>query len=70
MGLYMGHQARQQGAREKLLDKFVEEIEQNGALESLLVELCDSDAERGAGSSIGIVASTNGDFAFVQDATA
>ncbi len=70
MGLYTGHQVRQQGVHEKLLDKLLDQIERSGASESLLVELCDSSAERGADYIIGIAASTKGDFAFVQDATA
>lgn len=70
MGLYTGHQARQQGIHETLFEKLRDEIEENGATDSLIVELCDTDAEHGADYIVGIAASTKGDFNFVQDATA
>lgn len=70
MGLYTGHQARQQGIHEKLLEKLLDELEEAGTSESIVVELCDSEAERGADYVVGIAASTKGDFTFVQDAAA
>lgn len=70
MALYTGHQVRQQGIHEELLKSFIKQIEENGASASILVELCDSDAERGADYTVGIAASTKGDITFIQDATA
>ncbi|KAF4772783.1 hypothetical protein HER10_EVM0003546 [Colletotrichum scovillei] len=68
MGLYTGHRARQQGIHETLLEKVLAEVQQNGASDSILMELCDNDPKRGANYIVGVAASTVGNFSFVQEA--
>ncbi|KLU91336.1 hypothetical protein MAPG_09857 [Magnaporthiopsis poae ATCC 64411] len=68
MGFYGGSQAHRQGVSSKLLDAFLEHVRKEGMPDSLLVELCDRDAERGADYIVGIAASSNLDLPSVQSA--
>lgn len=69
LGAYGGYQAHRQGVSVQLLDKVISHIEANGVSETLVVELCERDINRGSDYIVGIVASTqqNG-LSFVQDA--
>ncbi|KAL8393756.1 hypothetical protein RB595_003486 [Gaeumannomyces hyphopodioides] len=68
MGFYGGSQAHRQGVSSKLLDTFLEHVRKEGMPDSLLVELCDRDAEHGADYVVGIAASTSLDLPSVQSA--
>lgn len=70
MVLYAGHQVRQQRIQDTVLDKFLKQVEEKGISDSLVVEICDEKAERGADYVLGIAASTKGDIPFLQDAAA
>lgn len=67
VGVYSGKEVHQQGITAQLLSSFQQYVENNGASESMVTQLCDAD-DRGADYAIGIVASLSGDLAFVQSA--
>ena len=67
VGLYSGKEVHQQGVTAQLLSSFQQYVRENGARESLVIQLCNSDG-RGSDYAIGIVASLSGDLSFVQSA--
>lgn len=67
LGLYAG--VGMQNTTANILEQFVAKVQTVGISESVLIQLCASPAQnRSSRYSLGIVASGNGDIAFVQNA--
>ncbi|KAK3312003.1 hypothetical protein B0H66DRAFT_100717 [Apodospora peruviana] len=67
VGLFVGSQVHRQGIAADVLGRLLSRVEASGpASDSLVVELCDPDAEYGADYVLGLVVNTEGDIQKVQ----
>jgi hypothetical protein len=67
LGVYIGSQVSLQGISTQLLERFMEQVEKKGVMDTQIIQMCVS-TDYGAEFSMGIAASSTSDLAFIREA--